>query len=165
MRTKNIIVICVTLLIAGILFWPTLYRYDKMTIAGNSLPIRMNRFTGHTEYFGHGKWVPEKEQVKKLESSRIPFEEKSKITGNASLGYGSFSGKIYNGSSWTISSLNFRVKAKEKNGSIRWDRTFNESIQIASLSTSSFYVAVTGDEGIDSINWSIDEVLGFKISE
>ena len=164
MKTKNLIIICLTLLIAGIIFWPTLYRYERMTIRGNSLPVRINRLTGYTEYFVLGKWVPERDQEKKQKGTRIPHEVRSKITGNASLSYGTFSGNIYNGSGWTITNITFRVIAKEKDGSVRWDRKFNKSIQIDPLSTSYFSVAVTGDEGIASYDWYIDEVLGFKHS-
>jgi hypothetical protein len=165
MRTKNVVVICITLLIGGIVFWPTLYRYDKMTIRGNSLQVRVNRLTGYTEYFALGKWVPEKGHENKREGTSIPLEERLKITGNAALRYGTFSGKIYNGSSWTISKVTFRVKAVETYGTTRWERQFNESIQIDPLTTSYFNITVTGDEGIGSFSWQIDEVLGFKTGE
>jgi len=64
MREKNIIVICgiicTTLIICGILFWPTLYRYDKTT---NQTIVRINRVTGYTEmlYLSHG-WEPVRNQ-------------------------------------------------------------------------------------------------------
>jgi hypothetical protein len=34
--------------------WPTLYRYDKLTLGGNSLPVRTNRITGTGEIFHPG---------------------------------------------------------------------------------------------------------------
>ena len=162
MKTANLIIICVciTLLIAGVLFWPTLYRYDKI---GNSMPIRINRLTGYTEYFADGKWNPE-EGHEKFTIQTLPVEEQAKVTGNASLKYpyGSFSGKIYNGTEWTITELTFRIVVKEKDGSARWYRLFKESKTIEPLSTGSFSISVTGAEDIASFDWYIVEVLGYK---
>ena len=162
MKTKNLIVICITLLIVGILFYPTLYRYEKTSVEGNTFPVRINRVTGYTEYFVLGTWNPEKGQKKKAKGSKLPYDARLKITGNASLRYGDFSGKIYNGSDWTITSITFRVEAKEKDGIVRWDRKFKKSIKIEPLSTSSFSITVTGDEGIGSHVWYIDEIIGYK---
>jgi len=161
MNTKNIIIICIALFLAGIIFWPTLYRYDKITISGNSFPVRINRLTGYTEYFTLNKWVPAEGQQKKIKGIKVPIEILSEITGNASISYGAFSGKIYNGSNWTITNITFRVQVKEKDGNIRWNRKFNESIQITPLSTSSFSISVTGDQGIDTFDWDVVEALGF----
>jgi len=162
MKTSNlfIICVCVTLLIAGVLFWPTLYRYDKI---GNAIPIRINRITGHTEYFVDGKWNPE-EGHSKFTIQTFPVDERYKVTGNASLDYpyGAFSGKIYNGSEWTITEFTLRIVAKEKDKTIRWDRKFCESKNIEPLTTCDFSIAVTGDEGVDSCDWYIVEVLGHK---
>jgi len=107
-----------------------------------------------------------KKEQNKVKSTNIPYEERSKITGNASLSYGTFFGRIYNGSSnWKITNITFRVIAKEEDGRIRWDRKFNGSILIDPLSTSSFSISVTGDEGIGSFDWYIEDVLGYKINE
>lgn len=161
-ETKNLIIVCIcaTLLISGVVFWLTLYHYDKMTIDGNSIPIRINRLTRYTEYFVGGKWNPEKGHGRK---KKLPANVQAEITGNASLSYGSFSGKIYNGSDWTVTELIFRVVAKEKDGSIRWDRKFKKSITIEPLSTSSFGISVTGNEDISSFDWYIEEALGYKV--
>jgi len=162
MKTINlfIICVCVTLLIAGVLFWPTLYRYDKI---GNSIPFRINRLTGYTEYFVDGKWNPE-EGHEKFISQTLPIDARVEVTGNASFDYphGSFSGKIYNGSEWTITKFTLRIVAKEKDNSIRWDRKFSESKTIKPLSISKFSISVTGDENISSCDWYIVEVLGYK---
>lgn len=148
-------------MIAGIIFWPTLYRYDKISLSGNSFPVRINRLTGYTEYFTLNKWVPAEGHKKKIKGIKVPSEIRSEITGNASVGLGSFSGKIYNGSNWTITNITFRLRVKEKDGNVRWDRKFNKSIQITPLSTSSFSIPVMGDKGIDSFDWNIVEVIGY----
>jgi hypothetical protein len=122
----------------------------------------MNRLTGYTEYFYGGKWVPEKGRKEHKPTEVLPPDQQARITGNASLSFGSFSGKIHNGSDWTVTGLTFRVVAKEKDGSVRWDRNFKESINVDPLTTASFSVSVTGDEGCASHEWSIHEALGYK---
>ncbi len=172
MKTTNLIIIfvCITLLIAGVLFWPTLHRYDKVAIRGNLSPIRINRLTGYTEYFEDGKWNPEEEHEKItiqtfVNHASLPADEQAKVTGNASFDYphGSFSGKIYNGSEWTITKFILRVVAKEKDDSIRWSRKFSKTMTIEPLSTSSFSISVTGDNGVSSCDWYIEEILGYKV--
>jgi hypothetical protein len=160
LKTSHLIVICTTLLTAGALFWPTLYRYDKVISGGTTVPIRMNRLTGYTEIFLGREWIPE-ETEKNSSMQMLPGNEIVKIAGNASLGFGSFSGKIYNGSNWVIKQLRFRVVAKEKDGSVMWNRSFNESITIKPLSTDSFFIDVTGSEGVASYDWYIDGALGY----
>jgi hypothetical protein len=60
-KSKIIIsaMICVTLIILGILFWPTFYRYDKIEdkIEGK-MPVRINRITGYTEILYTNGWKP-----------------------------------------------------------------------------------------------------------
>lgn len=163
MNTKSIAIICATLILSGLLFWPTLYRYDKMTLQGDTLPVRIHRLTGYTEYFLMGKWIPQEGQEKSKQSKILPLEEQTKVTGNAGLsGYGSFSGKIYNGGNWTITDMIIRVIAKEKNGNVRWDRKFRETQVISPLSTASIDIDVTGDENVASFEWNIEEIRGYK---
>jgi hypothetical protein len=110
-----------------------------------------------------GQWFPEKAQETKKKTKVLPLSEHIKVTGNAGLtGYGSFSGKIYNGSDWTITDLIIRVMPKEKDGKIRWDRRFQASEVIPPLSTRSIQVAVTGDENVAAIEWSIEEIRGYE---
>jgi hypothetical protein len=162
MSSKKLLIVCVTLLIAGVLFWPTLYRYEKIDFQGLSTIVRINRLTGYTEHYILGKWVPQKVQKKQRESQPLPFGEKSLLIAKASLDSKMFNGEIYNGSDWTITSITFRVVAKEKSGSLRWDRKFREAIRISPLATSYFAIIVTEAEGIGSFDWSVDEILGHK---
>lgn len=162
MNTKTSIVVCVTLLLAGVLFWPTLYRYEKIDFQGLSTLVRSNRLTGHTEYYMLGQWVPEKAQKKQRESQPLPSVEKALVIGKATLDGKMFNGEIYNGSDWTINSVKFRVVAKEKSGSVRWDRKFKDTVRITPLTTANFAVMVSEAEGIGSFDWHIDEVLGYE---
>ena len=39
--------------------WPTRYRYDHMTVDGNLVPVRMNRFSGNADMLVPDEgWVP-----------------------------------------------------------------------------------------------------------
>lgn len=63
MNTKNIVIICVTVIFIGIFFWPTLYRYEKIKInngfgGGTEAILKINRITGYTEIcFGTSGWM------------------------------------------------------------------------------------------------------------
>jgi hypothetical protein len=93
----------------------------------------------------------------------VPTWEAAKITGNARLsGYGHFSGKLYNGSSWTVTKVIFRVTATEEGGATLWTRDLVENLEIAPLTTSEFSVSVTGDEGVKDVSWTIKEAFGLK---
>ncbi len=115
MNNKTMLVVCVTVILCGILFWPTIYNYDHMVIGHNTYPVRMNRITGYTEYYLVGKWVSEESQKPvPTREEVLPPEEQAKVTGNAGFNSdgNSFEGEIYNGSSnWTIASLIIRVAA------------------------------------------------------
>lgn len=191
MNTKNITIICVTLILIGVIFWPTLYRYDKMTGGGYVFLIRTNRLTGYTEYF-QGKWIPQEEQQNIKKSESLPLEEQIKVIGGkAELNRGYtdgpyFKAELYNGSSWTITDVIIRVVVKAKlnkelfnalkkyikedNGkkvditgqSVRWDRKFEASCMISSLSTGSIYINVIDIEDLTSWFWDIVEIRGYK---
>ena len=163
MNTKSIGILCVTAVVIGVLFWPTLYRYDTMTLVGNTLPVRMNRLTGNTEYFTMGQWLAQKDEEAEKKSTVLPLAEQAKVSGNAGLsGYGLFSGNIYNGSNWTITDMIILVLAKEKDGTVRWDRRFKTTAVIPPLSTRSIQFSVTGDDGVASTSWSIEEIHGYE---
>ena len=43
----------------AIYVWPTRWRYDHMTVDGNIVPVRMNRFTGAADMLLPDEgWVP-----------------------------------------------------------------------------------------------------------
>jgi len=66
-----------------------------------------------------GKWYPQEGQKIRKNTKLLPSQEQNKVTGNASLAYGSFAGKIYNGSNWIITEMVIRVVAKEGEGVVR----------------------------------------------
>ena len=99
------------------------------------------------------RWVPE--PARRGDPEPLPLAERILLTGNATLGYGFFSGKVYNGSSWQVTEITFSVGALEKDGSERWRRQFRHSVTIAPLTTGSFSLRVTGEEGVKSTVWSL----------
>jgi hypothetical protein len=164
-NTRIVAIICATLIVVGLLFWPTLYRYDKTTMKGNTYPVRTNRLTGHTEYYLAGEWLSGGAKERSTQAEILPVEEQAKVTGNANLsGYGSFSGKIYNGSNWTITEIKIRVAAKGENGVVKWNREFMTTTTIGPLTTEDFSFNVTGDENVSIAltEWGIVEVHGYK---
>lgn len=76
MNTKNIIVICIALILIGLLFWPTLYRYEHMIVNGTTLPVKIFRLTGSAEVLYGSEWVSHE----KHESKIIPEKERKKIS-------------------------------------------------------------------------------------
>jgi hypothetical protein len=116
MNQKSITALCITVIICGVLFWPTLYRYDHIMVGGNTFPVRMNRITGYTQVYLADKWVSEEQHKSQpiIAEELFPPEERAKIQGNAGFNdHGtSFTGEIYNGSrDWTITSIILRVTA------------------------------------------------------
>jgi hypothetical protein len=111
-----------------------------------------------------GKWVrvPEKEKKKQRQSQPLTPAERMFVNGKASLEARVLNGEVYNGSNKTITSITFRVIAKEKSGNIRWDRKFKETTQLNPFTATYFAITVTETAEIGSFDWSIDEVLGYK---
>jgi hypothetical protein len=48
------------LILAGVAFvWPSLYRYDHMTVDGDIYPVRIHRITGHADILlPEQGWIP-----------------------------------------------------------------------------------------------------------
>jgi len=48
------------LMLAGVAFvWPSLYRYDHMTVDGDVYPVRIHRITGHADILlPEQGWIP-----------------------------------------------------------------------------------------------------------
>ena len=162
MNTKSTAIICATILIICIAFWPTLYKYDKVTAGGMSLPIRINRVTGHTATFFGGKWIRQNETKNKT-SEEIPPDEGAKVTGNSGISYGEFRASIYNGSSWIIDELVITISAKDKNGGTSWNRKFRNkpSAEIDPLTTGHISFSIA-DDNVQNYEWNIAEVRGRK---
>jgi len=193
MREKNTIIICAivcaTLIICGILFWPTLYRYDKT----QSKLVRVNRITGYTEVLSGSLWesVAKGEIFKAkdygLQPSPLPAGEKAKIMAEKIMGAlyvitrsplpkgsyvsvpdkndFSFRGVLYNGSEWTINKLMVVIDAKNNDDTSRWKRKYNVNIiggSINAFSSGTITVEPSDAYAVAHYIWFIDEAYGYK---
>lgn len=141
MRDKSKLIMfaigCVTLIIFGILFWPTLYRYDKH---GGKWPIRINRITGYTEMLTGTQWTPVDEGQK---AKIIPIEEKDKIIIKGDFdGKGNYEFNAYNGSNWTVKKIRLYIKAKDIEDNIMWQRLYEVFVNIPPFSKRSSSLAL-----------------------
>jgi hypothetical protein len=115
MREKNAVIICAlicaTLIICGVLFWPTLYRYDKI---GGKSPVRINRLTGYTEILYGSGWA---RMVSDKEYQLIPKEEIAKIEVRGNFdGEGYYKFSVYNGNGWNIKRIKLSIALNDGNG-------------------------------------------------
>lgn len=142
----------------GVLFWPTVYRYDKI----DRLLVRTNRVTGFTEYFSGGGWNPQRDSRREAKMQRLSKQDVP-IEGQGRLESGLFEGKFYNGSrEWTVGRLVIRIVAKAKPGTVKWDRKFNVGANIRPLSTGVFLFNVIDEQDADSYEWFIEEIYGYR---
>lgn len=152
-------VVCMTLLIAGVLFWPTLYRYERLSVSGTSVLLRINRITGCTEQFRGAEWRAEKRCMR---VRPLPGAELAKLTGRGSIDFDAFKGSIYNGSAWTIAEVTFWVRAKGKvDGKILWSRRFMHDLEVRPLRASDFSVKVIETWGEPETEWDIESAAGY----
>jgi hypothetical protein len=168
-RSMNFITQRLILIILGIVavtivavawIWSSHNRYYMM-VGDKGIAYEVDRKTGETWVLRGGektKQVNPDEHRK--EEQPLPSYERSKVTGDGGLSYGSFSGKIYNGSNWHITRVVITVDAQEEDGTSRWTRDFSDDLKIAPLATDSFYITVTGDSGVKKAPWAIKEVYG-----
>jgi hypothetical protein len=145
--------------VLGVLVWPTPYRYERLRgESGETVLVRINRLTGQAEEYKDGRWVAAEPQRR---PQPLPADELLKLSGNAGLtGQGSFSGKLYNGSSWTITKMTVRIVARGKRREL-WDRQFATSVYAPPLSTAPIFFSVTGDEDVVDFDWYIVGAEGY----
>ena len=167
MHGRTVIVVVVAICVLGCLAGYYMYlANNRYYIIGGDRGIayEVDRVTGRT-WMLRGATKEEHQNPAGADESLklLPWSELAKVTGNAGLGSGVFSGKVYNGSTaWTIKRLVFRVTAKDKGDVDRWTRDLSDDITIAPLETTSFFVTVTGDDKAESSSWTIHEAYGYE---
>ena len=124
--------VCFTLIISGILFWPTLYRYDKTT--RDMMIVRINRITGYTEVLILSSGWNTLRRTNEVRA--IPHKEMVKITnyGFANGKSGDYEFGVYNGSEWTIKKIRLLITAKDKRGKIRLQKIYEASVDVSPFS-------------------------------
>ncbi len=167
MHGRTVIVVVVAICVLGGLAGYYMYlANNRYYIIGGDrgLAYEVDRVTGRT-WMLLGSKKEEHQNPARADASlkQLPWSELAKVTGNAGLGSGGFSGKVYNGSTkWTITRLVFRVTAKDKGDVDRWTRDLSEDVTIAPLATQNFFVTVTGDDKIESSSWTITAAYGYE---
>jgi hypothetical protein len=136
MHEKNAIIICalicITLIICGMLFWPTLYRYDKYE---KELPVRINRLTGYTEILYDSGW---ERKVSEKELQAIPKTEFAKIEIKGLFdGKGYYELNLYNGSEWNIKKIRLYIGLKQINGKKFWEKIYEKKVDVKPFSVGS----------------------------
>jgi hypothetical protein len=184
----HIAVICAFLLVAGAVFWPGLYRYSELkestTGLGSTVTVlRTNRLTGKVETLDRqsGQWVGSTPAPRHATPQSLPAGEQAQVAGFASfrLSDENFSGKIYNGSRWTITRVIVRISTVpppgieitkiagplEKaprhtvTGGAR-TRKFVIDVRVKPFSTSFFSIAVSLPFYRSVNDWAIEDVIG-----
>lgn len=110
----------VALIAGGILavtVWPTLYRYDRVNMSGDSYPVRTHRFSGKTEMLRIGTgWVEFKSSRSKTPTP-VPMDELAKLDGRLSVTtYGWIKANIYNGTNRDLDKVRVEVVVSEASG-------------------------------------------------
>jgi hypothetical protein len=165
MKTVNLALILGFVLLIGILFYPTLYHYEKHE---TSL-LRINRVNGYTEVFTTNGWQSV-EKIQALQAQQdqdnktfdLFLSDLAKITGNAALtGYGYFDGQIYNGTDVILREVEIEITAK-KLKSVLWKRKYKDTLYVKPLTSEKLIIPVTGDESGLSTEWIIVGAKGSK---
>jgi hypothetical protein len=158
-KSASLMLLWGLLLVVGVLVWPTPYRYERLRGKfGETVLVRINRLTGKAEEYVDGRWIAPKPERK---PQPLPIGELAKLSGNAGFtGHGGFSGKLYNGTSWTITKITVRIVARGQRKEL-WDRRFATAIFAPPLSTGSILLNVTDDEGVVDFDWYIIDAEGY----
>lgn len=152
------------LLGCGLMFWPTIHRYDTLTVGASSRLLRINRFTGYTEIFGATGWIPEtpfvtpKAPATPVTPVNIPADDLRAVTGGAAFYGDGFAGSLYNGSVWNLTEVTIRIIAKEADGTVRWDRLYNEPMFVTTQSSSALMIQTHATA--PDADWSIVSAKG-----
>jgi hypothetical protein len=91
-----------------ILVWPTAYRYDRIAVGAESLPVRINRLTGSTEILRVEGWRPvprygNQESLPASALTKLRIEQGEWSSHELSF-------QLYNGSGYSISSIVVEVQ-------------------------------------------------------
>ena len=129
--------VCFTLIISGILFWPTLYRYDKTKLDSNQYLVKVNRFTGYTEILYSNGWE-KKESVKQVKDIHKEDTDKIVLKGDFD-GKGNYKCTFYNGTDWNIKKIRLSIETLSIQGKKVVQRIYEIPVTIPPFSTDNSY--------------------------
>lgn len=101
--TTSSVVGLIIVMFAGLLVWPTLYRYDRLEANGGSRPVRIHRLSGEAEYLTLSGWKRRDGAPRNL--VELPVAELAKLDGEASLYSNELSCVVYNGTAYRINEI------------------------------------------------------------
>lgn len=128
--------------------------------------VRVQRkyVAGNIGYLPEGPSINERLKEQKEPSAKFTEDELIRVTGTAELKkYGDkpvLVGTLSNGCGKPITSVVFRVVAKNNIGTILWDRIYRIMISIESASSEAFKLTLRDIHDAASVFWMIEEVHG-----
>lgn len=130
--------------ILGLLFvifvWPTPYRYDRFDTSRQSLPVRINRFTGKADWLVPSEgWQPMQPDERREPDLTKPLfhmdvgaiRDSLETSGLVWTRFGFISGSVYNPTNYTLMELTFRITVSDKKDQkLVLDRTYQGKVYI-----------------------------------
>jgi hypothetical protein len=155
-----VVAVLSTMCIVALLIWGVFNRYSTTQGPGNAVFV-VDKLTGKSWLLRSDEKVELGERT--TQEIQIPKDQLTDLTGTASLcdyGKDKYSVDLYNGTSWIIRSITITITAKNADGSTRWQRDFQETVDIAPFSVHSFLIQLTQIEGIKDFSWYIKSAQG-----
>jgi hypothetical protein len=179
MRAKHLAIVCVTILIAAAVFWPTIWRYGEYGAGANSLPMRTNRLTGEAQLMMPNLgWVSQTPEEPPGDLVALPDSDLVRVTGTAGFKYEtSFEALVYNGSPWHIYQIEYEIAAERQRDPFAdfakgknivtdtapyWKRTFRSNVSIGPLTTSRDFFSVGSVPVSAHTGWRILSAKGTR---
>ena len=150
----------------GFYIWSSHNRY--YITAGPKGVYEVDSKTGESWLLSGGHKIAQEGDGESHEKEQeLPHAEASKITGNADTDFQSwirsfqFSGKLHNGSDWTVTRVIVGLESKNVNGTVLWARDFSAPVTIKPLTVASFSFDVV-DPLYSGTSWTIKTVYGYR---
>jgi hypothetical protein len=158
--------LCITALAFGAIFWPGIYRYDRVEEGS----VRTNRLTGSVQVLSGGGWTA-LDVWSATDLQDLPATELTKLVGTGSFRGGrSFEVELYNGSRWRVNEIEYEITAAKGHGNAPGNpyvcvgsectRRFRQSVSIPPLGSYKDDFSVGGSvEGCEP-TWHIVSARG-----
>src|SRR5262245_58785625 len=109
------------------LVWPTVYRYDSMTVGPTHLAVRIHRITGRAEALRLNGWaeITVHPESGRQTSQELSEDELRKLSGTAQItNYGWIKAQIYNGTDNPVREVTLEALVRNQDGGIAIDRRY-----------------------------------------